>query len=152
MLLMKRGTSFHPRTRQGLLSMSGPWQRFPSPHPTVTGSASVRPKLFSQYSWAAPDRGIGKTSRERGVFLDLCLPFAPGTHTQAARPLVPACREPGCSRKAWGLTFRAALWTDNKSGPEGGLGALLRTDFPPSCGSFPQTIFESEEQKRTPSP
>lgn len=67
--------------------MAGPWQRFPSPHPTVTGSASVRAKLFSQYGWAAPDRGIGKTDRERGVFLDL-LPAVCGrdSHTICTAP------------------------------------------------------------------
>jgi len=49
---MQRGTSFHHWTRQGLLSMSVPRQRFPSPCPTATGLALVHFELFPQHCWA----------------------------------------------------------------------------------------------------
>lgn len=141
--------------------MSGPWQCFPSRYPTMTGSALECSKLFSQYCWAQYlpvqhlTEGSGKPTVSMVCSQTCCLPVVPGPHRQTAQPLIQVCREPCCSRKAsrqtCGLTFRAALGTDSKSGPEGRLRALLRTDFPPSCGSLPQTLFDSAEQKRTPS-
>lgn len=155
---MKRGTSFHHWTRQGFLSMSEPWQRFPSPRPTVTGLAWVCSKRFLQCRWA---QYLCVQHLTEDWEIRLWAWHGPGSAAcRSCQGLagklhgsLSVCREPPCSRKAcrqaWDLTFRAVLWTDNKSDPESGLGALLRTDFPPSCGSLPQTTFESGEQECT---
>lgn len=147
---MKRGTSFHPWTRQGLLSTSGAWQRFPSPCSTATGLAWVHSKRFLQRCWVQ-NLPVQHLTEDGEIQLQAW--HAPGSAACHSRQGLMAKlhgsprvrREAPCSRKAcrqaWGLTFRAALWTDNKSGPKGSLEALLRTDFPPSCGSLPQTTL-----------
>lgn len=126
-----------PGQGKGYLAWLGPGSVSLHPIPPWLVRPQYAPNSFPNTAGQHLTEGSGKPTVSVACSWICCLPFVAGTHTQSAQPLIPACREPGCTRKAWGLTFRAALWTDNKSGPEGGLGALLRTDFPPSCGSSP---------------
>lgn len=149
MFLMKRGTRFPSLDKVRVVSLSGPWQFSPSPRPAVTGSALVCCKLFlgtaftlqhlpeGLGAWYAPRSAAGQscqglTGKQHGPSSGCAR-----NHAAAEMPL----------RQPWGLTFKAALRTDNKLGPE----TPLRSDFPQSYGSRPQIIFQSGELKHTPS-
>lgn len=91
----------------------------------VAQDACLKPLItISVYLWSSP--------------MQLPLLFS----TQSNLSITQACQRKA-SRPAQDLSFRAALWVDNKLGAEGSLVALLRTDSPLSCGSLPQTESQS---------